>query len=175
MSSAARGRARPLWPGCAFESVDDVAAVLPVSTRNPDELRTAGTEDLGEALLGMHRYEEAILLLEPLLITAPYRERPVAVLMRALAAAGRVTKHCGSSSGSGSSCATRSARHRRHRCATWKAQLIAGVGLGGADRSSPEPTATPPRKLPVRPTSLIGRDEEVARVRDVLAASAASR
>ena len=48
------------------------------------------TEDLADALSDVGRFEEAIELLDTHLVDHPYRERPIALLMRALAGGGRL-------------------------------------------------------------------------------------
>ncbi len=80
-----------LWRGSAFEEFADEPWALPTATRL-DELRAVATEDLGEALIETGRAPEAVLLLESHVVAQPLRERPVALLMRALAASGRVTE-----------------------------------------------------------------------------------
>ena len=101
-----------LWRGAAFAGLDDVPAVRSVATRL-DELRSTATEDLAETLLELGRAEEAVLLLEDHRDSLRYRERPVALMMRALATAGRVTEALRGISVSESSCVRRSGSNRR--------------------------------------------------------------
>ena len=53
-------------------------------------MQAVATEDLGEVLIELGRATEAVGLLESHVVEQPLRERPVALLMRALAATGRV-------------------------------------------------------------------------------------
>jgi DNA-binding SARP family transcriptional activator len=80
-----------LWRGSAFAEFTDEPWARGVVTRL-EELRAAATDDLGEALIKLGRYGEAITLLESQVELQEYRERPVALLMRALAMDGRVAE-----------------------------------------------------------------------------------
>ena len=84
-------RALDLWRGDAFAEFADEAWAQGEATRL-DEQRALATEDLAETLIDLGRFEQAVLLLEPHLAGSRYRERPVGLLMRALAADGRVTE-----------------------------------------------------------------------------------
>ena len=84
-------RALELWRGEAFGEFADEPWAQGVATRL-DELRTLATEDLAETLIESGRFQQAVLLIEPQLARLTYRERPVGLLMRALAADGRVTE-----------------------------------------------------------------------------------
>ena len=55
----------------------------------PTALRRSG--GFGEALIDVGKWSDAVTLLEPHLADVPYQERPIALLMRALAGSGRVT------------------------------------------------------------------------------------
>jgi predicted ATPase/class 3 adenylate cyclase len=79
-----------LWRGPAYAGLDDSPTVQPVAARLC-ELRAGAIELLGETLLELGRFEETVLLLEDHHDELSFRERPVAVTMRALTAAGRVT------------------------------------------------------------------------------------
>jgi predicted ATPase/class 3 adenylate cyclase len=80
-----------LWRGPALEEFADESWATVTATQF-DELRAIGVEDLGEVLIETGRPGEAVVLLEAHAADQPYRERPVALLMRALAATGRVTE-----------------------------------------------------------------------------------
>ena len=84
-------QALDLWRGSALEGMADEPWALGTATRL-DEERAAATEDLAEALVACGRPVEAITLLGGLTAAHPYRERPVALLMRALAGEGRLTE-----------------------------------------------------------------------------------
>jgi predicted ATPase/class 3 adenylate cyclase len=80
-----------LWRGEAFAEFADEQWAQGAATRF-DEMRTLAAEDLAETLIELERFEEAVSLVEPLTAGFCYRERPVGLLMRALAAEGRVTE-----------------------------------------------------------------------------------
>jgi predicted ATPase/class 3 adenylate cyclase len=80
-----------LWRGSALEEFADEPWATVMATRL-DELRAVVAEDLGEVLIETGRAAEAVVLLEAHATEQPYRERPVALLMRALAATGRVAE-----------------------------------------------------------------------------------
>ena len=77
-----------LWRGPAFAEFaeDDVARAEAACL---EELRQAAVEDRVEALLALGRSGEAVSVLEGVVATHPLRERPHALLMRALARCGR--------------------------------------------------------------------------------------
>ncbi|HSB87796.1 MAG TPA: BTAD domain-containing putative transcriptional regulator, partial [Ilumatobacteraceae bacterium] len=74
-----------LWRGSALLEFGDEPWAASMATRL-DALRVVATEDLAETLIGLGDTEQAIALLEPHVATHPHRERPVAMLMRALVA-----------------------------------------------------------------------------------------
>ena len=78
-----------LWNGDALEGVADQEWATPVAARL-ESARAVLTEDLADALSDVGRFGEAIELLDTHLVDHPYRERPIALLMRALAEAGRL-------------------------------------------------------------------------------------
>ncbi len=77
-----------LWRGDAYaEFSDEGWAVLEV--RRLAELRAGATEDLVELMLDAGEWTAAIAAVEPLISEQPFRDRPRALLMRALADSGR--------------------------------------------------------------------------------------
>jgi len=78
-----------MWEGRALEDLADEEWAAPTAT-GLDGARAALTEDLAEALNDASRFDESIEVLETHLVSNPYRERPVALLMRALAGSGRL-------------------------------------------------------------------------------------
>ena len=80
-----------LWRGDAFAGLAEEPWAQAV-VAHLDELRAVATEDLAETLIEVGRYQEAVSLLEPRFDAFRYRERPIGLLMRALAADGRVTE-----------------------------------------------------------------------------------
>jgi predicted ATPase/DNA-binding SARP family transcriptional activator len=136
-----------------------------------DELRAAAAEDRVELLLRTGAEGTAVAAARELVGTAPLRERPVELLMRALHASGRV--------------ADALAVYRAHR------ELLAEeLGLdppatlrdlearilnddapvvAAAPPARPAPPGIPRSELPGRPGTIIGRDDDLALVRDQLA------
>ncbi|MEY2400682.1 MAG: hypothetical protein QOJ08_793 [Ilumatobacteraceae bacterium] len=78
-----------LWRGPIFDELAVEPWALSMASRLK-EMRAVATEDLGEVLIEIGRPTEAVGLLETHVVEQPLRERPVALLMRALAASGRV-------------------------------------------------------------------------------------
>ena len=60
-----------------------------VESRRLEELRAGAVEDLAHVLIDEAEWTEAITRLEPLIAQHPFRDRPRALLMRALAESGR--------------------------------------------------------------------------------------
>ncbi|MCB0967953.1 MAG: winged helix-turn-helix domain-containing protein [Ilumatobacter sp.] len=78
-----------LWSGNALEGLADLEWAAATAQRL-DSGRATATEDLADALISEERCVEAAELLAAHLSEHPYRERPVALMMRALAGDGRV-------------------------------------------------------------------------------------
>jgi predicted ATPase/DNA-binding SARP family transcriptional activator len=76
-----------LWRGRPFADLDDPAAEPEVARLS--RLRAAAVEQRAEALLATGRPGEAVAVAEALVAADPIRESGVAILMRALVAAGR--------------------------------------------------------------------------------------
>jgi predicted ATPase/DNA-binding SARP family transcriptional activator len=76
-----------LWRGRPFAGLDDPAAEPEIARLLG--LRDAAVEQRAEALLATGRVGEAVAAAEALVAADPIRERAVAILMRALVAAGR--------------------------------------------------------------------------------------
>ncbi len=81
-------QARALWRGRAYQDLADRPAIAPEATRL-EELRADATEFRADALLKLGRPAEAASAMRIVIADHPFRERPVAVLMRALASDGR--------------------------------------------------------------------------------------
>ncbi|KZB81649.1 BTAD domain-containing putative transcriptional regulator [Amycolatopsis regifaucium] len=77
-----------LWRGPAFADITDAPFREPQVTRL-DELRTSAIEDRVEADLKLGRHEDVLTDLREIVTARPLRERPRALLIRALHAAGR--------------------------------------------------------------------------------------
>jgi len=83
--------AHELWRGPPLGDLAEEEWAAPAATRLA-RLRSDTLEDLAEALVDVGRWSDAVTLLEPHLADAPYQERPVGLLMRALAGSGRITE-----------------------------------------------------------------------------------
>lgn len=77
-----------LWRGRAYEEVADHDPVRSEAARLED-LRVAAAEERATLLLAAGRPDDAAASMEDLIARQPFREEPVAIRMRALAAAGR--------------------------------------------------------------------------------------
>lgn len=80
-----------LWRGPALVDVADEEWARPTAVRL-NELAAAAEEDLAEALIDVGRTTDAIAQLRITIERHPYRDRPCALLMMALAAEGRQTE-----------------------------------------------------------------------------------
>ncbi len=87
----ALSKALGLWRGEALAEFADEPWAHGVATRF-NEIRALATEDLAETLIELGLFAQAASLLDMELAGRSYRERPVALTMRALAADGRVTE-----------------------------------------------------------------------------------
>jgi predicted ATPase/class 3 adenylate cyclase len=77
-----------LWNGNALQDFAEEPWAESTTTRL-DALRVVATEDLAETLIEIGDARQSVALLEPHVLAHPHRERPVGLLMRALAADGR--------------------------------------------------------------------------------------
>jgi predicted ATPase/DNA-binding SARP family transcriptional activator len=76
-----------LWRGRPYVELDHLMVTSEVARLT--EMKLSADEALADALLSTGRADEAIAVLEALTTQEPLRERPVALLMRALVSAGR--------------------------------------------------------------------------------------
>ncbi|MFD3686198.1 ATP-binding protein [Nocardiopsis sp. NPDC058631] len=160
----ALGEALALWRGPALSDLtahgvaEDIALALAETHRSATEDHLAARAELGH-------HAEILPRVEALARREPSRERPVELLMRVLAAAGR----------------TADALTAYDR---FRARLADGLGLdpspqlrdthlrllrGEFDAPSPAPAARPQLHLPVTLTSFVPRDTEVGAAVDLLA------
>jgi predicted ATPase/DNA-binding SARP family transcriptional activator len=79
------------WRGPALGELADEPWAAPTAARL-NRIRADAVHDHAEALIDVGRWSEAVVLLEPHVMEVPYQERPIALLMRALAGSGRVTE-----------------------------------------------------------------------------------
>ncbi|MFT3853042.1 MAG: BTAD domain-containing putative transcriptional regulator [Ilumatobacteraceae bacterium] len=140
------------WSGVpAAEFADEPWAIAVVA--HWQEQRRQAVEELAEALLEDRRPTEATMLLAAELDELPYRERPVELLMRALAASGRTTE------------ALRAFARFRSGLAD-DIGIEPSAALSRLERSildgNPAHSTMPARRLDNAPTSFVGRIGDVA-------------
>lgn len=158
-SIAELDRALALWRGEAVDEFGDEPWAI-AEVERLDELRAAAIEARAEAMLATGRAELAIAEMSSHAVRHPLREKPRSILMRALAQEGRTTEalrayqdlrdHLAERTGTEPSEALRSLE-----------QSIATSGVSGPRRS-------PHTNLPAPRTSLVGREDLVPRVRDLI-------
>jgi predicted ATPase/DNA-binding SARP family transcriptional activator len=146
-------RALALWRGRAYQELADRPAIAPEATRL-DELRADAAELRADTLLKLGRPAEAASAMQFLIADHPFRERPVAVLMRALSADGRhaealreferFRRLLGEELGLEPSPELRAVEATILRHEAWTRPLVPAVGVPG--------------------NSFVGRDSEVAKV-----------
>jgi predicted ATPase/DNA-binding SARP family transcriptional activator len=157
-----------LWRGPAYGEFANGFAQAP-SVRLAD-LRMAASEDLVEIMIGRGDATEAVAAARELVDTAPLRERPVELLMRALHASGRVVDALDV--------------YRKHRqtladelgldppagLRDLEARILRDEVPRSAGTVAHEPTARAPARvvLPGRPGAIIGRARELEIVRECL-------
>jgi predicted ATPase/DNA-binding SARP family transcriptional activator len=147
-----------LWRGRALAEFADESWAAPTAARL-ETARGAATEDLAEALIDNGRAADAIAMLEVQIAAAPHSERPVALMMRALADTGRVAEAL--------RCSRRfSERLRADTGVSPTAQLTnLEFELLTTDDDRRPPTPIPPVGNLVRPlATFVGRDAEVATI-----------
>ncbi|MGW6131707.1 BTAD domain-containing putative transcriptional regulator [Cellulomonas sp. NPDC055163] len=170
-------RALGLWRGPAFGGAADLPGVR-AEARRLEERRTAARRALVDHLVTAGRGADAVPLAEALVADGPTDERAWAGLVRALVAAGRP--------------ADGTTAFHRAVDALDELGLVPSVGLRAAHdealgvrtalpTTTPAPGAAPPdhptggprgpagTTVPVPPTSLVGRDDDLAALRLLLA------
>ncbi len=165
---AALDSALRLWRGEAYADCVDTEWALPAAARLA-ELRGSAIEDRGEVLIALGRYAEAAAAMAAQAAQHRVRDRPVELLMRALAAQGRQTE------------ASREFRGHRQRLidevgvepGDQLVDLDAKIATGWHDSVVPAPgKAVDGGRLEgnLRPalTSFVGRDREVGEVIDAI-------
>lgn len=149
-----------LWRGTALADVRD-APFAEAQAARLDERRLAAEEDRAEAALAVGEPDAALPALSELVAAHPLRERGRALLMRGLYAAGRQAE------------ALESFEQGRRLLADElgadpSAELMdAHLAILRAD----EVAAVSNRRLPTPLTSLVGRDDDLARLMPLLASS----
>ena len=159
-----------LWRGIPYAECVDTEWAPPAAARLT-ELCASAIEDRAEALIALGRYGDAAAAMAAHASQHQLRDRPVELLMRALAAQGRQTE------------ALRQFRDHRQRLVDeigvepgdQLADLDAKIATGWHDTPPADVDSMPPRSselggnLRPHPTSFIGRDREVGEVIRALA------
>jgi predicted ATPase/DNA-binding SARP family transcriptional activator len=163
------GAALRLWRGCPYPELDHPALAPEVARLA--ELRADATEQHADALLAAGRPAEAVAELEALVAAEPLREGAVAVLMRALVAAGRqgdalaaftrLRSRLADELGLDPSSQLRDLE-RRVLCQDLPVPVAPVAPV-------PPPVPSPPRRPRVPISSFVGREGTVASVDDLLA------
>ncbi|MEO7614818.1 MAG: BTAD domain-containing putative transcriptional regulator [Streptosporangiaceae bacterium] len=143
-----------LWRGPALADVPEAEA----QAVRYAELRVSAIEDLAETELALGRHRETVAELQSLVDAHPLRERPRALLMRALYGSGRQAEAL--------EAYAEGRRLLAEELGADPSAELAAVHLAIL-RAEPEPTATVPKQLPAQLTSFIGRTEELRRI-DIL-------
>ncbi len=156
-----------LWRGPAFVDLASTDAGRGVGLRL-EELWLAAAQTRVDALLELGRYAEAVADLEAAVAAQPLQERPHEQLVRALAASGRTAEAL-------------------ERARAYRRRLADEVGLDPSPRLAaveqdvrrqapavvpaapqPAPSVAPGHRPPRYATSLVGRDDDLARVNAAL-------
>ncbi|MEU6880985.1 BTAD domain-containing putative transcriptional regulator [Streptomyces sp. NPDC046712] len=159
------GTALALWRGPALADVLDAPFAGPVATRL-DDVRAAAAEDRFDAELRLGRYAEVLADLEAAGTERPLSERIAGLRMRALSAAGRQSD------------ALAVYEEMRGRLGdelgvdpSAELQEVHLSLLRGELTAPQARTESAPSRLPARLTSFVGRDRELDRIADLMAAS----
>ncbi len=160
-AARALDEAHALWRGPALADLDGSAFTQPYAT-HLEQLRRAADQDRFEAAIRLGRHGDVVQQLETLVAADPLDERASALLIRALAAAGRQADAL-----------TAYDRTRTH--------LVDQLGLDPSPElaaahqsvlAGPPPAPRRPAargNLPTALTSFVGRDAELARIEQLLA------
>ena len=153
-----------LWRGRPFAELDHPA--LQPEVARLAELRASGAERHGAALLDAGRAGEAVAALEALLVTEPLREAAVALLMRALVAAGRQSDALAAFARLRGRLADELGLDPSTELRTLQQQVLRQEIAPTVAVLSPAASRSAAPRLPV--SSFVGRDAEVATVADLL-------
>ncbi|GGL18136.1 ATP-binding protein [Planomonospora parontospora] len=177
-ASALLEEALGLWRGPALADVGDAPFAAAQAVRL-EEARLAAAEDRAEAGLATGRHREAVTALQELVAAHPLRERPAGQLMRALYACGRqadalavfegIRRRLAEELGADPS-AELAATHLAILRADPSLAAAGATGTAGAAGAAGAADHPPdrPRGLPAHLTPLIGRADELERIRALL-------
>jgi len=159
---AALEAALAIWRGHAFEGYEDEPWAVPFVARL-EEARATATEALADAYRLAGRHQDAITLLRPHLEQHRHRERTVAVLMLALAAAGRRDDALGEYERLRLALRDDLGLQPSSELRELEMRLLAG-GPEPAEARTPHRIGT----LPVPPTTFVGRRRELKQLAEGL-------
>ncbi len=149
-----------LWRGPAYADFDDRDFARPEVARL-DELRMDARERRAAALIETGAVGVAVATLEALVVEAPLRERAWVHLSRALGAAGRPAEGLRALDRARDNLANIGLEPSAEVREAEKALLDSGYAPAATPTSAPD-------RLPHRPTSFRGRDQDVADLADLL-------
>lgn len=152
-----------LWRGPALVDVADQEFFQPTITRL-EELRLTATEDRAEAELQLGRGAELIAELTGLTIEHPLRERLAGALMRALSQAGRPAEALAVYERTRAALADQLGTDPAPTLSALHTAVLRGE-VGPA--SAPVTDSTRRTNLPAALTSFVGRDADIAKVREL--------
>ncbi|WP_410658537.1 BTAD domain-containing putative transcriptional regulator [Amycolatopsis sp. lyj-112] len=148
-----------LWRGPAFADITDAPFRDPQVTRL-NELRTSALEDHAEAELELGRHEDVLTALREIVAGQPLRERPRALLIRAL--------HQGGRHADALTAFEDARRVLAEELGTDPGPELAAAHLAVLRGETPPPPKTAAVSLPAQLTSFIGREGDLRHVLDQL-------
>ncbi|MFC1431172.1 BTAD domain-containing putative transcriptional regulator [Streptacidiphilus sp. N1-3] len=153
-----------LWQGPALADVGDAPFAGPQKARL-EEQRLAATEDRIEAELRLGEHRAVIAELRTLVAADPLRERPSALLVRALHGSGQQAEALEAYTRSRTALADALGADPGPELAAAHLAVLRGEQV---PRETPPPAPNTRMALPAQLNGLIGRDHELARIEDLL-------
>ncbi|MGQ0575561.1 MAG: BTAD domain-containing putative transcriptional regulator [Pseudonocardia sp.] len=157
-------RALELWRGHPFAELDH-PALQPEAARLV-ELRAAAAEEHAAALLAVGRVGEAVAAAESMVVAEPLREGAVAVLVRALVAAGRHVEALAALARLRERLAEELGLDPSPQLRELEERVLRHELPAPVRRDAPAPTAPTGPRLPL--SSFVGRESELAAVAELL-------
>ncbi|GII64207.1 SARP family transcriptional regulator [Sphaerisporangium krabiense] len=158
-----------LWRGAALADVGG-APFASVQVTRLTELRVTATEDRVEADLALGAHHTLVAELRDLVAAHPLRERLWGQLMRALSACGRQAEALAAFAEARRTLADELGADPSPELAALHVRLLRGEQTADREKSDvPSAVAPGPRTaLPAALTGFVGREEELARVRELI-------
>jgi len=158
-------RALGLWRGPAY--AEFASASARGEALRLQELRLAAAEDRAVLLLRLDRVAEATAALEAIVVSEPWRERAVELLVTALAQAGRAGHALAAFSGYRDRLRDELGLDPSPRLRRLEEQVLRGT----LEPAAPVRSGQDRRVPAARATSFVGRERELTRVREATAAA----